>query len=75
MNKSKKGIVKKIIDKKTIKVLLRSKVKHKKYGKIVNKDSVFLVDNPSEKKIILGDEVLICPIRPVSKKKSWGVTS
>lgn len=75
MNKSKKGIVKKIIDKKTIKVLLRSKVKHKKYGKIVNKDSVFLVDNPSEKNFILGDEVLICSIRPISKRKSWSVAS
>ena len=75
MNKGKKGIVKKIIDKKTIKVLLRSKVKHKKYGKIVNKDSVFLVDNPSEKNFILGDEVLIYSIRPISKRKSWSVAS
>ena len=75
MNKGKKGIVKKIIDKKTIKVLLRSKVKHKKYGKIINKDCVFLVDNPSEKNFILGDEVLIYSIRPISKRKSWSVAS
>ncbi|MDO8643521.1 MAG: 30S ribosomal protein S17 [bacterium] len=56
---------------KTVKVEVRSRVKHKKFEKYVVHSSVFMAHD--EKSCHLGDKVLIVETRPLSKKKRWQV--
>ena len=58
---------------KTISVLIYRMVRHKKYGKIVKKTSVFKAHD--EKGIAkVGDVVKIHETRPLSKTKRWALT-
>ena len=55
---------------KTISVMVRRNLMHKKYGKVVKRSSVFKAhDEKNEAKI--GDRVLIVQSRPLSKTKRW----
>jgi small subunit ribosomal protein S17 len=55
---------------KTIVVAVRSKVKHPKYGKFVNKTSkLYAHDEKNDAQA--GDTVLIAETRPLSKSKCW----
>lgn len=58
---------------KTISVLIYRMVRHKKYGKIVKKTSVFKAHD--EKCLAkVGDVVKIHETRPLSKTKRWALT-
>ena len=55
---------------KTISVMVRRNLMHKKYGKVVKRSSVFKAhDEKNEAKV--GDRVLIVQSRPLSKTKRW----
>lgn len=55
---------------KTIVVTVHRRVKHAKYGKIINRSSKYHAhDESNEAKI--GDLVEICECRPISKTKVW----
>lgn len=57
---------------KTVTVLVSSKVKHKKYSKIIIKTKKYYAhDENNQYKI--GDKVKIQQTRPISKRKSWKV--
>jgi small subunit ribosomal protein S17 len=55
---------------KTISVLVYKRVRHKKYGKIVQKSSVFKAHDESNAASV-GDVVKIRESRPLSKTKRW----
>jgi small subunit ribosomal protein S17 len=57
---------------KTMVVMVERLVKHPKYKKYIRKRKKFKVhDEKNECRI--GDKVLICETRPLSKEKRWGV--
>ncbi len=59
---------------KTISVLIYRLVRHKKYGKFIQRSSVFKAhDEKNEAKI--GDVVRIMHTRPLSKTKRWTLVS
>nr|YP_009394177.1 ribosomal protein S17 [Rhodomela confervoides]ARW62739.1 ribosomal protein S17 [Rhodomela confervoides] len=58
---------------KTVIVMVKRPVAHKKYGKIIEKTNKFYVDDPlNECKI--GDRVKIQETRPLSKNKRWKIS-
>ena len=57
---------------KTIVVLLERKVKHPKYGKYIKK-STKLHAHDADNKCNIGDTVLICEVKPISKNKTWSL--
>ena len=59
---------------KTVSVLVERKVKHPVYGKYVKKSRKYLVhDENANCKV--GDTVVIFETKPLSKSKSWSVSS
>ena len=59
---------------KTVSVLVERKVKHPVYGKYVKKSRKYLVhDENANCKV--GDTVVIFETKPISKSKSWSVSS
>ena len=71
---SKQGIVVKLSGEKTIKVEVKSYQTHAKYKKQFMRTKNFLVhDEKSAAKV--GDAVIIEQSRPVSKRKSWALSS
>ncbi len=58
---------------KTIVVIVKNPIAHKKYGKIINKTNKYYVDDP-ENICEIGDMVIIQETRPLSKKKRWKIT-
>lgn len=64
------GIVKSAKVDKTIQVLVTTKVKHKRYHKIINRSKTFAAHDP-ENLAAEGDKVLIEESRPISKSKKW----
>nr|YP_010850476.1 ribosomal protein S17 [Lophurella caespitosa]WGH13254.1 ribosomal protein S17 [Lophurella caespitosa] len=57
---------------KTVMVIVKKPVAHKKYGKIINRTNKYYVDDPlNECKI--GDRVRIQETRPLSKNKCWKI--
>nr|YP_009398300.1 ribosomal protein S17 [Thaumatella adunca]ARW67486.1 ribosomal protein S17 [Thaumatella adunca] len=57
---------------KTITVIVKRPIAHKKYGKIITKTSKYYVHDPLNKYKI-GDRVKIQETRPISKKKRWKI--
>nr|YP_009398950.1 ribosomal protein S17 [Cliftonaea pectinata]ARW68145.1 ribosomal protein S17 [Cliftonaea pectinata] len=55
---------------KTIVVIVKKQIPHKKYGKIMTKTNKYYVDDPSNK-CKIGDLVKIQETRPLSKNKRW----
>lgn len=55
---------------KTIKVVCNFSVKHRKYGKYMNRRQTFQVHDP-QNEAKDGDRVEIMECRPISKSKSW----
>ena len=64
------GIVKSAKVDQTIQVSVTTKVKHKRYHKIINKSKTFAAHDP-ENQAAEGDKVLIQESRPISKTKKW----
>lgn len=56
---------------KTVVVLVERKIKHPKYGKFIKKSTKLHAH--TEQEIQIGDFVMICEIKPMSKTKSWKV--
>ncbi len=68
------GTVVKNSGSKTVSVLVERKVKHPVYGKYVKKSRKYLVhDENANCKV--GDTVVIFETKPISKSKSWSVSS
>ena len=67
-----RGIFLKTLDSKTGIIQISSLKSHSQYGKIVKKTKKVLIDisNPNLG-IEIGQEVILCPMRPKSKRKSW----
>lgn len=59
---------------KTVVVEVKRRIKHAKYGKILNISFKYMVHNPYNKHKI-GDLITIRPCRPYSSKKKWIVTN
>ncbi len=68
--KTRVGVVASDKSEKTIKVVCAFSVKHKKYGKIMNRRTALHVhDEGNEAQI--GDRVEVAECRPLSKTKNW----
>nr|YP_009393356.1 ribosomal protein S17 [Symphyocladiella dendroidea]ARW61918.1 ribosomal protein S17 [Symphyocladiella dendroidea] len=57
---------------KTITVIVKHPIAHKKYGKIINRTNRYYVDDP-DNKCNIGDRVKIQETRPLSKNKRWKI--
>lgn len=57
---------------KTVTVVVKQQVKHKKYGKIINRTNKYYVDDPTNI-CKIGDKVRIQETRPISKNKRWKI--
>nr|YP_010851070.1 ribosomal protein S17 [Aphanocladia stichidiosa]WGH14046.1 ribosomal protein S17 [Aphanocladia stichidiosa] len=57
---------------KTITVMVKKPVAHKKYGKIMNRTNKYYVDDPLNE-CNIGDRVRIQETRPLSKNKCWKI--
>ncbi len=55
---------------KSVVIAVRTKVKHPKYGKFINKTAKF-VAHDEKNDCNIGDTVKIMETRPLSKRKSW----
>nr|YP_009396854.1 ribosomal protein S17 [Ophidocladus simpliciusculus]ARW66040.1 ribosomal protein S17 [Ophidocladus simpliciusculus] len=55
---------------KTIVVIVKKPIAHKKYGKIIEKTNKYYVHDPLNK-CKIGDQVKIQETRPLSKNKRW----
>jgi small subunit ribosomal protein S17 len=64
------GVVSSTGGDKTIRVIVRTQVKHPVYGKIMRRSTKVAVDDP-QNAAGLGDVVEITPCRRISKTKSW----
>lgn len=56
----------------TITVAVKKQLKHKKYGKIINKTNKYYADDP-QNICNIGDKVKIQETRPLSKNKRWKI--
>lgn len=73
LDKKTKTITAEVVSKsgeKSIKVVIRYKVKHPKYGKYIRKQTTLGVHDEHNKANI-GDLVEIAECRPISKSKNW----
>ncbi len=66
------AIVTKLSSIKTVAVSISDSVMHPKYKKRYMRTRRFLVHN-EHPDVHVGDEVLIVPVRPISKQKSWAI--
>nr|YP_010850872.1 ribosomal protein S17 [Lophurella mutabilis]WGH13651.1 ribosomal protein S17 [Lophurella mutabilis] len=57
---------------KTVMVIVKKPVAHKKYGKIINRTNKYYVDDPLNE-CNIGDRVRIQETRPLSKNKCWKI--
>ena len=73
MSQSLTGVISKIIGDRTISVIVSRRVPHPMFEKIVKINKKYLVDKTSGFTVKLWDSVEIKKIKPVSKRKAWGV--
>ncbi|MCY4265474.1 MAG: 30S ribosomal protein S17 [Gammaproteobacteria bacterium] len=59
---------------KSIVVIVERRVKHPVYGKIIKRSSKIHAHDP-DNQCVIGDEVTIEEVRPISKTKSWALVS
>nr|YP_009392102.1 ribosomal protein S17 [Periphykon beckeri]ARW60450.1 ribosomal protein S17 [Periphykon beckeri] len=57
---------------KTITVMVKKPIQHKKYNKIMGKTNKYYADDPLNQ-CNIGDKVKIKETRPLSKKKRWKI--
>ncbi len=74
INKSRRGVVRKISGEKTVSVEVTRRTRHPLFKKVITITKRFLVhdENNSAK---IGDVVDIYEVRPYSKNKSWAIIS
>ena len=68
-----KGKVEKIIDKKTIKASIVSQKKHRLYHKKYPDTKKYLVNNPENINLEIGEIINFKACKPVSKLKKWEI--
>ena len=73
MSKSLVGIVDKVIDNRTISVIVSRRVPHPLYKKVVKISKKYLVDKEAMHVVNAGSFVEIRGTRPISKRKAWKV--
>nr|YP_009398094.1 ribosomal protein S17 [Gredgaria maugeana]ARW67280.1 ribosomal protein S17 [Gredgaria maugeana] len=71
-NKETSGVVVSNKMNKTIIVIVKNPVAHKKYSKIINRTNKYYVDDPMNE-CNIGDRVKIQETRPLSKNKRWKI--
>ncbi len=57
---------------KTIIVIVKNPIAHRKYGKIIQRTNKYYADDP-DNICKIGDRVIIKETRPLSKKKRWKI--
>lgn len=57
---------------KTVTVIVKQQIKHKKYKKILNKTNKYYADDPLNI-CKIGDKIRIQETRPISKNKRWKI--
>ena len=72
IRKTKRAIVMKVIDGKTVKVEVEQKHAHPIYKKIIKTHKRYIVD-ANGKKVNVGDKVIIEECRPISKNKAFKI--
>lgn len=70
VKKTKRGVVTKLIDVKTVKVEVEQKRAHPMYGKIIKSHKRYLV-SANGKTVKVGDKVMIEECNPISKNKKF----
>ena len=65
------GVVSRIIDDKTIVVLVQRKAIHPLYKKVIKINKKYLVDKETHILITLNENIAIIQSRPISKRKKW----
>lgn len=73
--KSLQGIVINVIDAKTVKVEVARNWQHPVYKKYVKRTKSYLADVADNMDLEVGSEVVISECRPLSKRKSFKVTT
>lgn len=71
--RSKKAIITSNKQQKTLVVTVHSYKTHPKYKKRYRVSAKFHVDNPTDQKFEIGDEIEIFETRPLSKLKRWTI--
>lgn len=67
------GVVSKIIDDKTVVVVVQRKAIHPLYKKVIKINKKYLVDKDLDAVINVNDGVSIVQSRPISKRKKWKI--
>ena len=70
--KSYAGKVTSVKMKKTVIVTVTATIRHKRYGKVMSRDTTFFAHDENDE-CKLGDEVTIEETRPLSKLKRWRI--
>ncbi len=65
------GVVSKVIDDRTVVVLVQRKAIHPLYKKVIKINKKYLVDKDAHSSIALNQNVSIIQSRPISKRKKW----
>ncbi len=65
------GVVKDVIDARTVVVLIESKIRHPLYGKVLKRVKKLLVHVPEGRMTKVGDKVELSYSKPISKTKKW----
>lgn len=73
MSQSFIGVINKVIDDRTISVVVSRRVPHPLYEKVVKINKKYLVDKMSDFIVKVWDSVEIKRSKPISKRKSWSV--
>ena len=66
------GVVDSISGPKTVRIVLRTLVRHSLYGKYLRRRSTLMAHDPKQEARI-GDTVEVAQCRPISKRKFWRV--
>ncbi len=72
--KSYSGTVASVKMNKTVVVTITETIRHKRYGKVMNRNTKFYAHDENNE-CILGDTVTIIETRPLSKLKRWRVAT
>lgn len=73
--RSKKGIITKTSQEKTIIVTVHNYKNHPKYKKRFRVSKKYHVHNPENKKFEIGEEITFYETRPISKLKKWTIAN
>jgi small subunit ribosomal protein S17 len=67
------GVVSRVIDDKTIVVVVQRKAVHPLYKKVIKINKKYLVDKDVDVAVHINENVSIMQSRPISKRKKWKI--